>query len=76
LHIVKDDSISSYPNHPTGCDANFSENAVIKGFPCLQDHIQRSSIQVLDDWDSGPAIPTERTFKEQVEAGFFTVQVA
>jgi hypothetical protein len=76
LSIVKNNSISCRPDHPAGSNDNFSKNVVVKIFSCLQNHIQRTDIQVPDYWNGGPTVSAERTFEEQMKTSFFITQIA
>jgi hypothetical protein len=74
--IIKDDSISSFPNHPAGSDEDFSENVATKVCSSLNDHIQRLKIQIPLNLNGALAIGTERAVKEKMIASFFQIIIA
>jgi hypothetical protein len=75
LSIVKDDFIPSFPDNPASCDHDLSKNSAVESLSSLENHIQRTEVQVPYDWDGSPTIPAERTLKEQMEASLFATLI-
>jgi len=68
--MIKDNSISSFPEDPTCGNENFSENVAVKICSCLDDHVQGLKIEIPVNVYRVPASGAKRAFKKEVKAGF------
>lgn len=73
LTMIKDDTISSYPDDPASYNSNLSEDGAVKVCSGLKHHVKRTKVQVPIDWDCLPTLPAEWALEEKVEACFFTI---
>jgi hypothetical protein len=72
LPIIKDNSVPSDPDDPTGCDAYFPEEVASEVTSSFNHHIKMRQAQVPLNWNGIPAGSTERTFKTEVKTCFFS----
>jgi len=76
LSIVKYDSISSSPDHPTCSYEKFSKNGEAKVGSGYNHHVKGWQVQVPSYGDAIPTFLTEGTFEEQIKACLLLTFVA
>lgn len=74
--MVKDNSISSLSNYPTGRDKDFCEDMTSKQGPSSNDHVQWGQVQVPVYINRAPACSAKRPLKEKVNACFLQISIA
>lgn len=76
LFIIKNNSISCCPNHPTSCDEDLPENSMSTKFDLAAITMSNGGeIEVPIYRDRVPAGLAEITFKEKVETSFFMTYI-